>query len=895
MNDTINRYLTILCYPFASLDFFEEDFFEEIIRNKKTRKETEKRLQTAAIQYVQRTCSVYSYDEVYMYLERCYMSALRECSYQDVMKLYLDCLDKITRAMISQRDGKIVYKYWKNDCEEDFFGDFGDTNKIFLFHSMNMHIPMDFIVMLYMAKNPQNDIRSLDNYYGQIEAADQQLDMILKEGVAENHLHKGVSMSFFEIWEALMKPLSGFSVRDIERDTPEWGRTRQEEVNILSFVLAAGVVRIYVALKLSDCFICDNDLEELVGYFESGKELKEFYRKQWGSMKEDEAKHELLLYYQKLWERLLQILPEQETDRSMMQEIFQVPVDVHTSDENIFLFYAMRYLNDQISEQSDTRQISRCILQYLRIKNYAFGCTVQKKNIRGLDYFQGEYYRKDSKLNRLYGKLSSDLSKPESKRVYWEQALRKQFHNSNLKKIEFRMSISEKETCLRKDVRAFLEAYRNVIRTDYCINKEGVYKVIRPFPRAGLVFHLLKEKDDTVPDKCILEGTKEKIQFGMLAEKYCEQIIYMRNLRDAIPGLNQYIVGIDAASLENSTPVWVFLKAYEKARDSSVERVQYNQMELPTQSLRFTFHAGEDFRHILSGLRRMDEAVTFLKFHSGDRIGHGTALGISPERWQHHNPFVVLPKIEALDNYLWAYYVLSQDIVSVHSTLATYLERRIYELAQKIYGKSKSISLQGLIEGYLKMFDFKFVDYGYCRKADDVGFCKEVRSETCDEIVWNDEKIALSRHCRKFLLQMEQPIHYEVTEQDIQITEVLQNILRKKMSRKGIIVEINPSSNVAIGEVDKIIDNQIYQLNRPDGENNVMVCINSDDPTVFHTNVSNELAYIYYGMLHKTGDREKTLNWINKVRECGIKASFLQGESTDQQTYDMLEKIVESL
>ena len=34
MNDTINRYLAILCYPFASLDFFLEDYFEEIIQNK---------------------------------------------------------------------------------------------------------------------------------------------------------------------------------------------------------------------------------------------------------------------------------------------------------------------------------------------------------------------------------------------------------------------------------------------------------------------------------------------------------------------------------------------------------------------------------------------------------------------------------------------------------------------------------------------------------------------------------------------------------------------------------------------------------------------------------------------------------------------------------------------
>lgn len=193
------------------------------------------------------------------------------------------------------------------------------------------------------------------------------------------------------------------------------------------------------------------------------------------------------------------------------------------------------------------------------------------------------------------------------------------------------------------------------------------------------------------------------------------------------------------------------------------------------------------------------------------------------------------------------------------------------------------------------MFDTEPVSYDKCKQAEDIGFCKEVREETCDEILWNGEKIALARHCKKFLTEMECPIHYEVTGQDIQITEMLQKMLCQKLSRNGIIVEVNPSSNVAIGEVDKITDHQIYKLNRPRGEDNVMVCINSDDPMVFHTNVSNELAYIYYGMLTSDVSRETALRWIDGIRECGIQSSFLQGEDTAQQIYDNLEIMLERL
>ena len=78
MNDTINRYLAILCYPFASLDFFLEDYFEKIIRGE----DAEKDLQEAMVRHIQENCNVYSYDEIYMYLEKCYLYDLRTKRYK---------------------------------------------------------------------------------------------------------------------------------------------------------------------------------------------------------------------------------------------------------------------------------------------------------------------------------------------------------------------------------------------------------------------------------------------------------------------------------------------------------------------------------------------------------------------------------------------------------------------------------------------------------------------------------------------------------------------------------------------------------------------------------------------------------------------------------------------
>ena len=252
MNDTINRYLLILCYPFASMDFFLQDYFEEMARaeGKEERKYLEEKLKQDLIRNIQRNGSVYSYDEIYLYLEKFYLYPFRANRYPEAYRLYGNCFYNMMRSMISQRDGQIVFKYWKSKRDREFLGGFGDINKIFLFHSMNMHIPLDFMIMFYIVQNPENDIRCLNHYYGQIEAADQQLAAVLKGGVAENHLHKGVSVSFLEIWEALMMPLSSMGMKVQEGLDLKLSDGNVSEGEGLFFLLAAALVRVWIGLKL---------------------------------------------------------------------------------------------------------------------------------------------------------------------------------------------------------------------------------------------------------------------------------------------------------------------------------------------------------------------------------------------------------------------------------------------------------------------------------------------------------------------------------------------------------------------------------------------------------------------------------------------------------------------
>lgn len=908
MNDTINRYLAILCYPFVSVQFFHEDFLEKMLQEKEPnrRRKLGEKLKDDIVQYMKQYYNIYSYDEVYLYMEKCYLYDLQVTDSENILKVYFDKFNEIIQSMISQRDGKIVFKYWRNAFDSSLLGGFGEENKIFIYHSMNMHITLDFLVMLYIVQNNQNTVYSLDNYYGQIDVADQQLDGILRQGVAENHLHKGVSLSFLEIWEKFMQPVDTEFVKMLEYNDFGLNYSGIEENEMLFYIFSAGIVRLFLALEISgeDIETIENEGKKIYTSFADGKSIQDMYL-QTINVKEDKKKQRMLLitYFLRTWEDVLSEVKDISKKASILRHIFQVDGTLRTLDENIFLFYAMKYYVSNCSDSNDTisekkKNILKKILQYLRIKNVVFNCLIQKKTIRGLDYFQKEFYNKNSKLNKLVGYEMNRADGADRETIYWEQAMRKQFQNQYLKKIEFRTCIDDKELKFRKSVRSFLCAYRNIIRDDYSKMENGKYVVQMSFPRVGLVMHLLRTRDSSVPNKCLIDGMEgdvSRIQFGELEEKYDKQIKIMKKLRDEIPGLDQYLVGIDVASLENSTPVWVFKDVYEQARDSTIEKMGYTKSS-GTQSLRFTFHAGEEFRHLLSGLRRIDEAVTFLKFHAGDRIGHGTALGVDPEIWKRKNPFVVIPQEEALQNYIWAYYMLSKEDIDFQSTVMVYIERRVEQLTHKIYGGSQGITMPILVQAYKEMFSsFTKEHLSSCIMSKEIGFCDLVRKENCKNIMWNSERIVMANHCKKFLVEMERPIHYEVTEQDIIITNTLQGMLKRKLSKKGIIIEINPTSNVAIGEVDKITDNQIYQLNGIDSGDNVMVCINSDDPTVFNTNVSNELSYIYYGMLKKVKSREAALQWLDKIRKCGMDASFIQNAESDQVLYDNLEKIIAKL
>jgi adenosine deaminase len=390
----------------------------------------------------------------------------------------------------------------------------------------------------------------------------------------------------------------------------------------------------------------------------------------------------------------------------------------------------------------------------------------------------------------------------------------------------------------------------------------------------------------------------------MLQQDYQKQMDSLEKLRQDVPYISEFVVGIDAASAENNTPVYVFAPVFNRARDGFRDSIHFNKLKwsnIRQQSLCFTFHAGEDFRHLLSGIRRIDEVVTYCKFHAGDRIGHGIALGCDIDYWIKQNPMIMIPCGEHLDNLLWVWGVYTK-ITSGSSEVSIYLENAIYEYAKKIYLNPQGITIPMLYEAYQE----EFKEYEYAEAADltsnsainsnaELFCCRESLNKT---MFWTVEKLVKAKNCRCYREAMLAPIFVEVTKVQEIIIRTVRDFTVKKLSARGIVMEVNPSSNIAIGEIEDMTSHPVFRVGQPlneDEDTRIQLNVNSDDPSVFNTNVVNEIAYLYYARKDQNVSTESALKWADELRLNGINSSFIAGGKGDKEYYRKLKEVVNTI
>ena len=311
------------------------------------------------------------------------------------------------------------------------------------------------------------------------------------------------------------------------------------------------------------------------------------------------------------------------------------------------------------------------------------------------------------------------------------------------------------------------------------------------------------------------------------------------------------LVGIDAASNEAHTPPEVFAPLFRYLRRRGAEN--------------FTYHVGEDFVHLLSGMRAIFEAITFLQLRPGNRIGHGTAIGLHPDVWLSAvGDRIVMKQGDHLDDIVYAHHRLVE--IGRHQAVVSRLEDTIDSLSFRIYGRRLSPALlhkawalrwidpalafsPRRVAGILDDSD-RHAAIDALRELNDDSAAKELYS-----YYHGQRDVPLQQVYRRWdrLVEVESAIVPSVALHDIQALELSQII------RRNIAIESLPTSNMRIGFYNRYSQHHLFHWLglSTSSHPRPVICIGSDDPGIFGVSLRAEYCHIYRE-LTQTFDRSPT-------------------------------------
>lgn len=373
----------------------------------------------------------------------------------------------------------------------------------------------------------------------------------------------------------------------------------------------------------------------------------------------------------------------------------------------------------------------------------------------------------------------------------------------------------------------------------------------------ALVAHFIK-KPETNKTK------KVEIRHHFLRKELRKKAIALSEVMNTKLG-RRLIVGIDAAASELDAGPEVFSPAFQYLSRHGVRHI--------------TYHAGEDFRHLLSGIRAVLEAVVFLRMKAGDRIGHGTALGIDPFLWKERvNGVCYVHRGEWLDDLVLVWHLIRTDenASSLISVLPR-IESAIAELTIQVYGTI--IHPAVLRKAWqLRSYDPDFL-FGLKSR-------QEVLALYDYEELLSCEKNMSDRFVESVLRKYHAPSQGSTLSQyrnaydeliEIKIGQLLscdqlntvQDIVLDMVSKQGIVIESLPSSNLRISYYQNFDEYHIGRWTEAERTNGSIpaVVFGSDDPGIFMTNIYNEYARVYCYLSRKSMPSVERLDMMKKVRE----------------------------
>ena len=333
-----------------------------------------------------------------------------------------------------------------------------------------------------------------------------------------------------------------------------------------------------------------------------------------------------------------------------------------------------------------------------------------------------------------------------------------------------------------------------------------------------------------------------------------------RKLAGAIryrPELLQSIRGLDVASRELAGPLWAIAPQLQYVRKESVSVCSgYRGL----QPFRITVHVGEDFRHLLSGLRAIHEPFWWKLMRRGDRIGHAVALGWNPHDWCMHHPEVIQPRLERMFDLAWMLdFVHSRNLQQVPGAATESAHWELYDHLRSWNQEYDVREFTAVVREIGKPWLWNILDgphWPHCHHTDKhLGLLWEI----------------LSRHGKR-----DDTVRVR-TESDGDLLVILRDELARLLAKWRTPIEINPSSNLLVGDLPYPLAQTLFRLDPFDREETrgLVLTLSADDPVCFATGLADEFAFAWAGLVIGGGESPAyAQEWLERAARAARRAAF---------------------
>ena len=524
--------------------------------------------------------------------------------------------------------------------------------------------------------------------------------------------------------------------------------------------------------------------------------------------------------------------------------------------------------------------LHQTLFRYLVCQTHHWQLAVQQGRTTGLRHFKTYY---DS--NQRWPVLATDQERADS-------VLRRARDWRGLRVLEGRVAPPKQSRDLLPWLTSFAERGR-----------EGRVE------KLGLIVHFIK-----VPEGAQSRNADFRPRFAKHRNTYRHQAFSLFRILERPSLVTPFIVGIDAANLELATPPEVFAPVFRFLRDRPIALLKADDLDLAawqvnsgirniveSRRLGMTYHVGEEFRHLLSGLRAIDEVLEFLLPRSGDRIGHGTALGLEPQVWLDHiGRQALVPKQEWLDTLVWVHQLLGPGNDALGRLK---VEEKIEHLGRELYLGQNEDSSRSITPLLLR-------DVWLLRQLDPEMFELDAHGEILfrplagdDSATWRwngtmqrmlravrqrvgrnaptdllsrywFSSITKSRGEELELVDMENDL-----ENWLEVCCEAQRRMQHRVADRQIAVEVNPSVNRIIGPMSRYADHHIFKLTLDDDQQwkrRLRVTVNTDNPGTANTCLTHEFYLLGEALIGSGASEAEVVRWLEWLRKTGEESSFVR-------------------